>query len=339
MHLTALDRATECSKTRHLALAVPLRDCHLEGMSLRCLSLSRLQRASFALALALGSAAACGCGGASAPPGEASPATASTGAADGAGDVAGGQSGGQTSEGVGSAPYPCACLPEGTNAVRARIISNETGCVELEALEVLGAGSELQPGDRFGGAAQALCWNDAPLAGVTEVLAVFSPGQQAGEECVEYRACSAQRCGRLEDAYSSSVDPECAARRSAGEPVDCQPIEIVDEAAVAAWDRCNSGCLAETRSACAGHEEEARLGGTVRMGPLTGEQLSFFWAGETRSESLAELSAPECQGRHNEIAHSYFQRRQVERAQSGQMSSPTAAAPPAPVTPRCPLPR
>lgn len=222
--------------------------------------------------------------------------------------------------------------------MRARITRSEGGCVELEALEVLGAGSELAPGDRFGGVALALCWNDAPLAGATEVLAVFSPGQQAGSECVEYRACSQQRCGRLEDAYSSTIDPECAARQNAGEPVDCQPIETVDEAAVAAWDVCNSGCLTETRAACAAHTADARLGGTVRLAPLAGEQVSFFWAGETRSESLAELSAAQCQSRHGELFQSYFERRQRERAQSGQTSTP-AAPPPEPSTPACPLPR
>jgi hypothetical protein len=223
--------------------------------------------------------------------------------------------------------------------VRASIIRDEGGCVELEVLEVLGASSELAPGDTFGGTAQPLCWNDPPLAGASEVLALFSPGQQASSECVEYRACSLQRCGRLEDAYSSSIDPACAARQNAGEPVDCQPIETVDEAAVMEWDRCNSGCLVETRAACAAHEQQARLGGTVRMAPLTGGQLSFFWAGEVRSESLEELSAPECSSRHAELFESYSERRERERAQAGQTSLPTEPAPPEPVMPVCPLPR
>jgi hypothetical protein len=300
-------------------------------MSLRRLALPAL----VVFALAAGASA---CGGSGTPPGERNPGSGTALTSDVAGDVAGGQSGGQTSEGVGDAPYPCACLSDGLNAVRARITRNEGGCVELEVLERIGAGSELAPGDVFGGAALALCWNDAPVEGAAEVLAIFSPGQQAGAECVEYRSCSQQRCGNLEDAYSSSVDPECAARQRAGEPVDCQSTEIVDEAAVAAWDRCNSGCLSETSAACAAHEAEARLGGTVRMAPLAGDQLSFYWAGEARSEALAQLSAPECVSRHGELFESYFERRQRERAQGGGTSTP-AAPPPSEPAPRCPLPR
>lgn len=302
-------------------------------------SLSRpLQRASCLLALSLGLAAAGACGGASTATPQGALGTATV-PADGPGDVAGGQSGGESSDGVGSAPYPCACLPDGAGAVRARVTRDEGGCVELEVLEVLGTGSELAPGDTFGGVAEALCWSEAPFAGASEVLALFSPGQQAGSACVEYQSCSLQRCGRLEDAYSSSIDPECAARQSAGDPVDCQPIETVDEAAVVAWDRCDADCLGETRAACAAHEEEARLGGTVRLAPLAGDQLSFSWAGEVRRESLAELFAPECSTRHGELFQSYAERRQRERAQAGQTSSATAPPPPETARPMCPLPR
>jgi hypothetical protein len=182
--------------------------------------------------------------------------------------------------------------------VRARITRLEAGCVELQVLEPLVATTHLVAGDVFGGVAQALCWNDPPLAGAETVLATFVPGQQAGSECAEYRACSLQRCGDVEDAYSQSIDPDCAARRNAGEPVDCEPTETVDEAALLAWDVCDGACATETRDACAAHESEAQLGGMVQMGALAGDQLTFFWAGETHSESLDELSAPECQSRH-----------------------------------------
>lgn len=235
--------------------------------------------------------------------------------------------------------------------MRARITREAGGCVELEVLEVLGASSELSAGDTFGGVAQALCWNDTPLAGATEVLALFSPGQQASSECVEYRACSLQRRGRLEDAYSSSIDPECAARQRAGEPVDCQPIETVDEVAVVEWDSCNAGCLGETRDACASHEEEARLGGTVRMAPLTGDQLSFFWAGggaasvsrsyPRRSARAAiprsfraMLSAASASVRRR--ARPVYRRSRRRRSPSCRSARRRAERPPCTVTPRSP---
>ena len=261
----------------------------------------------------------------------------STGVDAVADDVAGGQSGGQTSA-MGDAPVPCACLNETTAAVRARVTRNAGGCVELEVIEPIGSNSGLAAGAVFGGVAQPLCWNDPPLASATIVLAVFSAGQRSGAECPEYRGCSLERCGNVEDAYESSVDPDCEARRNAGEPVDCQMTESVDEEALLAWDACDGQCAVETRDACALHADEDQLGGTVRMAPLADDEVSFYWAGELQSESVAELSAADCQSRHGELFQSYFMRRMREREANGTSDTSTPTAPPPDeAPPSCPL--
>ncbi len=258
--------------------------------------------------------------------------------------TAGGQSGGQTSAPI-SAPYPCACLNDQGVVVRASVVQAAGGCVELEVLEVYGDVSDLEAGDRIGGAASPLCYAvyfPAPefLAG-DEVIAVYSQGGQASNECEEYQACSLEQCGPFPEAEPGEPDPDCVAAREAGSGVDCPPgaEQPVDEQALLQWDACDGQCAVDTRDACEAHADEARLGGRVSMARLLdGDQLQYEWAGEVRNEPLEQSFAPECQDDLNAQFQEHFERATANRDRTEQT---TQAAPPPEeaAQPVCPVPR
>lgn len=210
----------------------------------------------------------------------------------------GGQSGGD----VGERPAPCACFNQGDQPVRARILRVDGGCAELEVLEVLtepvpNEYLPLETGDVFGGVIVASCSGGPEFAEGEEVLAHFTRGTQATTTCVEYRACSAQSCGKLDDAKSTTIDPVCAQAQFDDPSVDCPPQEEWDQAAVAEYDRCDSQCFEETRQACAAHVAEEQVGGTVRLVAWQGDQAHYFWAGQQRSATFEELWTSECSAR------------------------------------------
>lgn len=212
-----------------------------------------------------------------------------------AGGCFGGQSGGE----VGEQPAPCACLSEGDRPVRALILQLSGGCAELEVLDVLtqpiaNEYLPLETGDVFGGVLVASCNGGSGFAEGDEVLAQFTRGTQSSTTCVEYRACSAERCGELDDAKSTTIDPMCAQAQLDNPAIDCPPQEEWDQAAVAEYDRCDTECLEQTRQACAAHVPEEQLGGTVRVMKWAGSEAHYFWAGEQRSSTLGDLRSPQC---------------------------------------------
>ena len=210
----------------------------------------------------------------------------------------GGQSGGE----VGDRPAPCACLSEGDRPARARILRLHGGCAELEVLEMLAQpiANEylpLEAGDVFGGVLVASCSGGSDFAEGDEVLAQFTRGTQSSTTCTEYRACSVERCGELDDAKSTTIDPMCAQAQLDNPAIDCPPQEEWDQAAVAEYDRCDTECLEQTRQACAAHVPEEQLGGTVRVVAWQGDEAHYFWAGQQRSATLEELRYLECSTR------------------------------------------
>jgi hypothetical protein len=80
------------------------------------------------------------------------------------------------------------------------------------------------------------------------VLFIYSPGGQDVARCPEYLACSAERCG----------------------PRPCPGTE-----ADATWDTCDSGCLLESREACAVHAEAGWLHGDVQVAVPQGDDWLF----------------------------------------------------------------
>lgn len=255
----------------------------------------------------------------------------------------GGQSGGETGElspAAPDSPAACACVAEGTRPVRAQVTRLEAGCAELEVLEVLEAPFDneygaLEVGDVFGGTLRLACSGSESIEQGDEVLAQFIRGAQSTSECREYRACSTERCGDPSDAYGTTSDPECIARREEDPSVDCAPIEVVDQAALEVYDRCDTACLEETRDVCMSHLGQEQLGGTVVVTRWQSENISFYWAGEERSASFEELRAPECPSEMNALWQTYYQ------ARSRTSSGGAAEAPPDELTttpaPECPV--
>lgn len=166
------------------------------------------------------------------------------------------------------------------------------------------------------------------------MLAIFQRGSQTTATCPEYTGCSRERCGRREDAYTTVIDPDCEAARERNQSVDCPPTELVDQQAVEDFDRCDTECLEDTRDVCALHTELEQLGGNVRVGKLNGDDLSFYWAGKVRTESLSDLGAPECSGRHSREQCEYVERWSRMRTSSSQMTAPPTAES---TEPQCPL--
>lgn len=258
----------------------------------------------------------------------------------------GGQSGGETGEHSPAAPdspAACACVAEGTRPVRARVTRLEAGCAELEVLEVLEPPSEneygaLEVGDVFGGTLRLVCSGSEAIQQGDEVLAQFSRGAQSTSECREYRTCSMERCGDPSDAYETTSDPACIARREDDPSVDCPPIQTVDEDALEVYDRCDTACLEETRAACMSHVDQEQLGGTVVVTYWGPEALSFYWAGEQRLATFEELRSPECPAEMNALWQAYSRERHraspsdVAEAPPDELTTTPAAECPLPAT-------
>lgn len=219
----------------------------------------------------------------------------------------GGQSGGETGEDPhADAPAPCACMADGTRPVRARVTALAGGCAELQVIEVLVAPAAdehlpLRVGDVFGGVLEALCQGSAAVQAGDEVLALFDRGSQTTNACPEYRACSADNCGSPDAAYTTAIDPECAAEQQNNADLDCPPVEHVDEALVIAYDRCDAQCLEENREVCASHAADEQLSGRVKVARWVNDKVQFYWAGKHHEEPFSQLLAPACSERHRTL--------------------------------------
>lgn len=254
----------------------------------------------------------------------------------------GGQSGGETGlqSSQADTPRACACIDARLLPVRAEVTRREGGCAELVVLELLEPTPPdtylpLAVGDAFGGVLAELCAGSPEVNTGDEVLALFSRGTQDSSGCREYRTCSVDRCGDLDAAYTTTTDPECEAERAANPNVDCKPILEVDEDALVAYDQCDTTCLEETREACATHAAETQLGGTVVVAPWHDGEVSFFWAGETRSEPYAALTEDSCTGRHQQW---WLDSRNAHPPESTPQQDVAAPAPDQPAAAQCPLP-
>lgn len=240
-----------------------------------------------------------------------SPATKSTGwlalmAALVTSSCLGGQSGGETGEVNARDPAACACISTAARPVHARVTAFEGGCAELEVLEVLVAPEpdEYMPlgvGDTFGGVINLMCQGSPEIATGDEVLALFERGSQTSSTCAEYTACSKERCGSPDAAYTTSIDPECKAQQEQNAAVDCPPIEEVNEDVLVAYDQCDSQCLEETREVCATHALDEQLGGRVSVAKWVDDEVQFHWASQLRQESFEQLASPDCSERHREL--------------------------------------
>ena len=200
----------------------------------------------------------------------------------------GGQSGGETDNEAKwpDAPAACACIAVGERPVRAKVTSLAGGCAELVVLDQLvaplaGEHMPLTVGDTFGGLLRPLCNGGAEVREGDEVLALFTRGTQDSVTCSEYRACSRERCGAPTEA-TTTVESECAERQAQNPTVDCETIHVSDQDALAAYDRCDTECLEETREACAARIDETWLGGDVSVARWQDGEVLFFWACEQR---------------------------------------------------------
>lgn len=256
----------------------------------------------------------------------------------------GGQSGGETNSDVGlpEAPAVCACVPLGMHPVHARVTRLDGGCAELVVVGLLGEASTedylpLRVGDTFGGLLAPLCTGGREVNEGEDVFALFTRGTQDGATCPEYRACSIERCGNPDALVTTTISDECKERQAQDPEVDCEPTTISDEEALAQYDRCDTECLDQTRSACDARAEDTQLGGSVYVAPWTDGEVSFFWAGEQRSESPSDLIDPECPTRHQKLWFDYYEQ---HAANAGPPidEQDVAVAPPEPqLMPVCPL--
>lgn len=258
----------------------------------------------------------------------------------------GGQSGGETEDDSAihepEAPEACACVAPDVHPIHARVTRLEGGCVELVVVELLDEPSTdqytpLRVGDLFGGAQEPLCVGGPVVNEGDDVFAVFVRGSQDGVACPEYRACSTERCGDPDDLTTTTISNECAARQNKDPEVDCEPITISDQDALAEYDRCDTVCLEETREVCANHADATQLGGTVSLAPWDDGEISFYWAGEQRHEHYTALKAVDCSARHSALWTDYLDTR--SNGQQPENSEHDVAAAPLepPALPVCPL--
>jgi hypothetical protein len=230
------------------------------------------------------------------------------------GAVEGGQSGGETrsdnggplpgdSSGAGKQvshrPDECACLEGRLEdgavpvALIAEIVHWAPPCVELTVTEELADAWGIEVGSIIGGEVEPLCPDPDP-PGFTEgerVLAVYHPYYPNYSNCQAYRDCTQEVCGLELDASGAGV--------VAGD----------DD------DRCDGQCITDTYEQCTVSEELERLGGSVKLAKLDDRDVAFHWAGKERTESLTQLSAPECRQRLSDLWE--------EQQQPGE-SEPTA---------------
>jgi hypothetical protein len=242
----------------------------------------------------------------------------------------GGQSGGETgTHAPPDLPLPCACIPEGEHPVRARITRLTSGCAELEVLGQLVTPEPdeyrpLEVGNVFGGVLQLRCGGSDPVSEGDEVVALFRRGTQTSATCPEYRTCSAERCGDPRAAYTTVVDPDCAAAQAENPSLDCPPIEVVDEAAIRAYDECDAECLEETRETCLSHASDEQLGGVVLVSKWENHRVWFNWAGEQRNEPWATLHSSECPAYMRDLWQNYYRARPKTPASSQDVAAPPA---------------
>lgn len=228
----------------------------------------------------------------------------------GASAVAGGQSGGE-SEGSGAAERPatdlvCACLDTFLQddstpvAVRASVVRIEGTCAELRVEEELAEIWGIDVGDVIGGSVEPLCpgGDTHEYAEGDQVLAVYQQHYESYLDCPEYQACTEELCGEQPDG----------------------------EADISEWDRCDGQCVEDTRQVCDKlTPEQEQMTGTLRLAPLDESDVSFFWAGALRTETLAELSEPECRMRHAEQSEAH---QAEQKAQQNANDGMQADAPP-----------
>lgn len=211
--------------------------------------------------------------------------------------------------------------------MRARITRLASGCAELEVLEQLVApepdeGQPLEVGDVFGGVLQLRCGGSEPVSEGDEVVALFRRGTQTSATCPEYRACSTDRCGDPGAAYTTAIDPDCAAQQATDPSVDCAPIELVDEAAVVAYDECDTQCLEENRETCLSHASDEQLGGLVLVSKWDSGRVSFHWAGEQRSEPWSTLQSSECHSHMQDLWQNYYSARPKTPSSEEEVAPP-----------------
>lgn len=214
----------------------------------------------------------------------------------------GGQSGNE------GAAVPPPCIGAGETVVVALVERLESGCGELRVEQVVASFTDepLAAGSRLGGVVQRP-FTAAPPAVGERALAVWSARRS---DCQLQLDCSASQCG---------PQPE-------------------SDAALAAWDQCNAGCIDSTRAECdALHQAEVEsgrhaLGGALRLAPLdTAGDALVDWRGATRSVPIEQLLADDCDA--------YFADIPSVAASSEPSDGAAEAPPPAPAAPpTCPLP-
>jgi hypothetical protein len=182
----------------------------------------------------------------------------------------------------------------------------------------------LEVGNVFGGVLQLRCGGSDPVSEGDEVVALFRRGTQTSATCPEYRTCSAERCGDPRAAYTTVVDPDCAAAQAENPSLDCPPIEVVDEAAIRAYDECDAECLEETRETCLSHASDEQLGGVVLVSKWENHRVWFNWAGEQRNEPWATLHSSECPAYMRDLWQNYYRARPKTPASSQDVAAPPA---------------
>lgn len=152
---------------------------------------------------------------------------------------------------------PCETLAERILA-RATVSALPEGRIEVTVDEDFGDSYFAEPGTTVGGAWDGTrpCDGEALQLEVGDsVLVAYERGDQDRYPgCVEYLACEEQDCAALRGQASGDSDEAMEAD--------------------ATWDECSSACIESTREACAAHDEEARLGGSIAV-VAWGDDLVF----------------------------------------------------------------
>lgn len=253
-----------------------------------------------------------------------------------------GQSGSETGDDEFRTPV-CACLgphlEDESNqvAVRGTLVSAQQGCALLEVAEVLADVENVESGDVIGGLLVPLCGTEEwpTFEEGEEVLAVYRPKRINFSQCDSYRACEQQCEASMDPVQPPSTAPPGAANPPAAPPFAGLP-------GTTPVRECESQCAEETREECGPPEHEVRLGGELRVMKLDGDLASFFWAGESRTQSIEELSSVSCFMEHDEQMQSYLESQSEPDSASRQpgpngtsasqriAASPDSAAAPAP---------
>jgi hypothetical protein len=183
------------------------------------------------------------------------------------GGQSGGEGGGYVPDIEEGPPQPCACM---NAASVGKVLSLGDGCAQVQVIETFDRYRKFEVGDVIGGILDVACRGSDPIAVGDDVLFQYYPGPS--DECPAVRQC---------------YEADCVWR--------------------GVEDACRQACRDSSAETCASVGPLAWSLQTGRFSALKAQagSVSFYFAGEEREASVAELTVPMCQTEHFALLDAY----------------------------------